>query len=88
MECFLIYTQSAGQPCTVPRIRSGVDSTDRWPHMPSQYIKQWLRASYDIGDADNPDVVAVYNFADEEFDQQATSLFYWDISDALSGFVI
>ncbi len=65
--------------------RPGVDSTDRWPYMPSQCYQNAGCASYDIGDADNPDVVAVYNFADEEFDQQATSLVLdWDISDALS----
>ena len=53
--------------------------------MPSQCYQNAGCASYDIGDADNPDVVAVYNFADEEFDQQATSLVLdWDISDALS----
>mgnify|MGYP001173249201 FL=1 len=65
--------------------RPGVDSTDRWPYMPSQCYQNAGCASYDIGDADNPDVVAVYNFADEEFDQQATSLVLdWDISDSLS----
>ena len=65
--------------------RPGVDPTERWPFMPSQCYQNAGCASYDIGSADDPDVVAVYNFADEEFDQQATSLVLdWDISDSLS----
>jgi hypothetical protein len=53
--------------------------------MPSQCYQNAGCASYDIGSAENPDVVAVYNFADEEFDQQATSLVLdWDISDSIS----
>ena len=66
--------------------RPGVDSTNKWPFMPSQCYMNADCASYRVGDAEAPDVKAFTNdSADEEFDQQATSLvFDWDISDTLS----
>jgi len=66
--------------------RPGVDSTAKWPFMPSQCYQNAGCASYDVGNADAPDIVAfTNNSADEEFDQQATSFVVdWDISDTLS----
>ena len=66
--------------------RPGVDSTGRWPYMPSQCYQNADCASYNIGSAEEPDVSSLTNgYADEEFDQQATSLVVdWDISDTLS----
>ena len=66
--------------------RPGVDSTNEWPYMPSPNYNSAAVASYSIGNAEKPDIIALTNnSADEEFDHQAGSLvFDWEISDNLS----
>ena len=66
--------------------RPGVDNTNSWPNMPSANYQSASVASYDIGDSDAPDIVALTNnSAWETFDHSAASLVVdWDISDTLS----
>ena len=66
--------------------RPGVDAANKFPQMPNQCYQNPDCATYDIGSANAPDIVSFTNgAADEEFDQQATSLVLdWDITDTLS----
>jgi outer membrane receptor protein involved in Fe transport len=67
-------------------VRPGVDNTDKWPYMPSANYMDPGVATYNIGDADSPDIIALTNnSAAEEFDHQMGQLTLdWDISDTLS----
>ena len=67
--------------------RPGVDTTARWPFMPSQnYMQNDSVGRYDIGDADAPDIVALTtNDNREEFDHQQASLVVdWEFSETLA----
>ncbi|HIL95064.1 MAG TPA: TonB-dependent receptor [Pseudomonadales bacterium] len=66
--------------------RPGVDSTNKWPYMPSGNFMSSAVGAYDVGDADAPDVVALTNNSvSETFDHQSASLVAdWEISDKLS----
>ena len=73
-------------PSTVPTTEPAVDDESvRWPYMPSQNYRQASVASYDIGDALNPNIVGLTtNDNREEFDHQQGSLVLdWDISDTV-----